>query len=45
MVYPYSLIDGGGGVGTASVPADYTIPWISIETTSLTSIKIIIKQK
>jgi hypothetical protein len=37
------MIDGGGGIGTAPVPADYTIPWISIETTSLTSIKIIIR--
>jgi len=43
MVLLYNLVDGGGGIGTASVPADYTIPWISIETTSLTAIKIIIK--
>ena len=43
MVQLFNLVDGGGGIGTASVPADYTIPWISIETTSLTSIKIIIK--
>jgi hypothetical protein len=43
MVRPYNMIDGGGDPATAPVPADYTIPWISIETTSLTSIKIIIK--
>ena len=43
MVYAYNLVDGGGGIGTYSVPADYTIPWISVETTSLTAIKIIIK--
>ena len=43
MVYTYNMVDGGGGIGTAPVPADYTIPWISVETTSLTSIKIIIK--
>jgi hypothetical protein len=42
MVYPYNLVDGGGGIGTYSVPANYTIPWISVETASLTSIKIII---
>jgi len=43
MVHAYNLVDGGGGIGTYSVPADYTIPWISVETTSLTAIKIIIK--
>jgi hypothetical protein len=43
MVYTYNLVDGGGGPGTVPVPADYTIPWISVETLSLTSIKIIIK--
>jgi len=43
MVYAYNLVDGGGGIGTVPVPADYTIPWISVETLSLTSIKIIIK--
>ena len=43
MVQAYNLVDGGGGIGTYSVPADYTIPWISVETTSLTAIKIIIK--
>ena len=39
------MTDGGGpdATPTAPVPADYTIPWISIETVSLTSIKIIIK--
>ena len=43
MVQAYNVIDGGGAPATAPVPADYTIPWISVETTSLTAIKIIIK--
>lgn len=43
MVQAYNMIDGGGEPATAPTPADYTIPWISLETTSLTSIKIIIK--
>ena len=43
MVQLFNVIDGGGPAATAPVPADYTIPWISIETTSLTAIKIIIK--
>jgi hypothetical protein len=43
MVQAFNVIEGGGAPATAPVPADYTIPWISIETTSLTAIKIIIK--
>ena len=36
----YDLIDGGGGVPTAPVPADYKLPWISVKAVSLTSIEI-----
>lgn len=36
----YDLIDGGGGVPTAPVPADYKLPWISVKATSITSIEI-----
>lgn len=36
----YDLVDGGGGVPTAPVPADYKLPWISVKTTSITAIEI-----
>ena len=40
MVLAYDLVDGGGGVPTAPVPADYKLPWIAVKPTSTTSIVI-----
>lgn len=40
MVFPYNLIDGGGGVPTAPVPANYVLPWIAVKATSTTQVEI-----